>query len=138
MEGIAIPLMGRNVGRSCRSIGSGFFGHPLFTALINSASYPRRDFPIPYQDGAARRRAYFLRPYVIWAAHEGTEGGSANTKNTRQDLSKKFRSGDPIIARPPYSVAPRLTPLVGFLMFEIQRHLEFAKAKGDNRGAIFT
>ena len=132
LAGIAISLMCRNVDRSFWSIGSGGVCQTLFTALMNNAVYPRHGFSdcaILYQDEEMRRQVDLLLPYVKWAAQEGTEGGSANTKNTRRCMYKKFCYGDPIMARRPYAIVTKLIPLVGLLRFEIDNPLDFANAK---------
>ena len=128
-------------GPKCRlsvlRIGSGCAGQSLSESLINNAVYPRRgfcDFDILYRYEEMRRKVDLVLPYVIWAPQDGTAGGSANMNNTPQDLYKKFRTGDPIMARPPQAIVAKLIHLVGILRFGANRPLGFANEKEDNRG----
>ena len=95
MSALTLCFLGYNVDRAFWSIGGGGVGQSLFTSLVNNAFYPKHGFfdcTALYQDDEMRKYVDLLSPFAIWAAQEGTEGGSEKIKHSRQDLYKKFCS----------------------------------------------
>ena len=140
MCALTLCFLGYNVDRAFWSIGGGGVGQSLFTSLINNAFYPKHGFfdcAALYQDDEMRKYVDLLSPFCVWTAQEGTEGGSEKIKHLRQDLYKKFCSGDPMAARLPYAIATKQVPLRGLLRFELNKPLTFAGISESNWDSIY-
>ena len=130
----------------CRSPQSAYRERAHRPVIVHGADKHRStladwfcDCAIPSRDVDVRRHVGFLHPYAIWEAQEGTDGRSANMKNTRRDLYKRFRHGCPITARLPYASLEKLIQIVGILRFVLHIPLGSAKVKGGGacRGRIY-
>ena len=73
----------------------------------------------------------------VLPAQEGTEGGSSNVRNLRQDLYKKICSGDPIARRLPRAKSSRMASLRRMMRFDLNRPLTFNNARGKQWGRIY-
>ena len=140
MGALSLFFVGYNVDRAFWSIGGGGVGQSLFTALVNNALYPKHGFfdcAALYQDDEMRIYVDLLSPFCVWAAQGGTEGGSEKIKNLRRDLYRKFCSGDPMAARPPYAIATKQVPMRGFLRFELNKPQKFVGINESTWGSIY-
>ena len=88
-----MALLGENVDRAFWTLGPGGVGQSLFTTLIHNDISPNARILRLYIAVPRWRTQKTLEHIVgfrVLTAQEGTEGGSANIRNIRQDLYKKI------------------------------------------------
>lgn len=133
----ALAKRGLNVNQLTVYWGPGGVGLSLFSehlhAMYGSANHKFFDPNIFYVDDELRKQVESLAGACIYTGQEKPTGGKGKV---REDLIKKFATGEGISGRMPYAILTKLIRIIGWKRMEVNKLIRFEDVVEENFESI--
>ena len=133
----ALAKRGHNVDTITLYWGAGGVGLSLYTAHLHAmygpANHKYFDPNVFYQDDELRKTIETLVGGIIYTGQERPSGGR---QSLREDLLKKFATGEGISGRLPYGMVTKLHHILGWKRMELNKLIQFDDVTEQNFESI--
>ena len=134
---LALAKRGLNVNQNTMYLGPGGVGLSKFTAhleaMLGTENHDIFDPNVFYTDDELRKQVPRMAGHFVFT---GQERPSGSKQGIREDLLKKFCTGEGVAGRLPYGILTKMHKIIGWKRLECNKLIDFQDITEDNFESI--